>query len=281
MELIQVLKSRLFFGHPRSKKAAKHIVASLIIKGLSIVIGFLLVPIVLNYLDQFRYGIWITISSFLSWFTFFEIGLGSGMRNKLAEAFATKDYELGKIYVSTTYFLLIIVIFIVAIIFFISNNFIDWTVILNTTKENSKELSYLALIVFGFFFLQFILRLIVKILYADQRPAIGNLLGPIGNIISLIAIYILTLTTHGSLIYLALVFSLSPVLVLIAASIYFFSTTYKNITPSIKYFRKEHVKDLFGLGINFFLIEVSALIIFQSTNFIIIQYFDAFSCNNI
>ena len=275
MELIQNLKLRLFVGHPRSVKAAKNIVASLVIKSMSIIVGFLLVPLTLNYLDQMRYGVWLTISSFLSWFTFFEIGLGNGLRNKLAQALAAKDYELGKIYVSTTYVLLFIIISIVALLFFIFNNYIDWTVVLNTNKENGKELSYLALIVFGFFFLRFVLNLIQKILMADQRPALGNFLGPIGNLLSLIAIYILTKTTHGSLLYLAIVFSVIPVIVLICATIYLFSKDYRKITPSLKYFRREHIKDLFGLGIKFFIIQISALVIFQSTNFLIIQFFDA------
>ena len=275
MELNHILKLKFIVGHPRSVKAAKNIIASLFIKGMSIVVGFMLVPITLHYLDQSRYGIWVTLSSFLSWFTFFEIGLGNGLRNKLAEALAVKDYELGKIYVSTTYVLLAVIITIVAALFFVSNQFIDWTVVLNTSKQNAQELSYLALVVFGFFFLRFVLNLIIKILYADQRPAVGNLLGPIGNLISLVAIYILTLSTQSSLLYLGIILSSVPVLILFTASIYFFLTDYRKITPSIKYFRKEHVKDLFGLGIKFFFIQISALVLFQSTNIIIIQFFDA------
>ena len=182
-------------GNPRSVKAKKNILTSFIIKGASIVIGFLMVRITLDYLDQTKYGIWLTMSSFLTWFTFFEIGLGNGLRNKLAEALALKDYKLGKIYVSTTYAILSIVISVVALAFFIGNNFLDWSKILNTDPTLSKELSQLALIVFGFFFLRFVVKLIGIVLYADQRPAIANSFGPVGNLFALITIYILTKTT--------------------------------------------------------------------------------------
>jgi len=167
--------TQFFSGHERTVKAKKNIIASIMIKGVSIVVGFLMVRIVLNYLDQTNYGIWLTLSSFLTWFSFFEIGLGNGLRNKLAEALAVKDYNLGKIYVSTTYAILAIVISLVAIIFFIANFFIDWSVILNTDKTIAPMLSTLALIIFGFFFLQFVIQLISIVLYADQRPAIANL----------------------------------------------------------------------------------------------------------
>lgn len=260
-------------GHERSIKARKNIVASIIIKGASVVIGFLLVPITLDYLDKTRYGIWVTISSFLIWFTFFEVGLGNGLRNKLAIALAKKDYHLGKILVSTTYAILTLIISSIALLFFITNRFIDWTKILNTSDISNSELSLLALIVFGLFFFRFILKLINMVLLADQRPAVVNSFGPIGNLLALITIYILTKTTDSSLIYLGLTLSIAPLIVLFIATIFFYSKKYQHISPSIKYVRFKYVKGLLNLGFKFFIIQISALVIFQTSNFIIAQYF--------
>lgn len=260
-------------GHQRTIKAKKNIIASFIIKGASIIIGFLLIRITLKYLDKTEYGIWLTLTSFLTWFTFFEIGLGNGLKNKLAEALATKNYNLGRIYVSTTYALLTIIIGIVSMIFFVVNFFIDWTVILNTPKGMLHELTILSSIVFGLFFLRFVLKLIGIVLFADQKPAIANSFGPIGNFLILILIYILTKTTEGSLVLLGWVLSLVPVLVLIGASIFFYHTEYKKIAPSIKYVKFSYSKDLLGLGVKFFIIQISALIMFQSSNIIIAQFF--------
>ena len=227
--------NRFFEGHVRTVKAKKNILASFTIKGASIIIGFLMIRITLNYLDQTKYGIWLTLTSFLTWFSFFEIGLGGGLRNKLAESLAAKNYELGRAYVSTTYAILGLIICVVGLAFIIGNFFIDWTVILNTEKSLAKELNLLALIVFGFFFLQFVLKLVSVVLTADQRPAIADSFGPIGNLISLIAIYILTITTKGSLVYLGWVLSISPIIVLIAATLYFYNGPYRKISPSIKF----------------------------------------------
>ena len=265
--------SNFFKGHERSVKAKKNIIASFGIKGISIIVGFLMVRVVLDYLDQTKYGIWLTLTSLLTWFSFFEIGLGNGLKNKLAEALAVEDYGLGKIYVSTTYAILSIIIGLAAIIFLVLNFYIDWTVILNTDKNLAKELSTLSLIVFGFFFLQFVLKLISIILFADQQPAKANSFGPIGNLIALIIIYILTKTTDGSLIYLGWVLSVTPVLVLVIVTIYLFSRDYKNISPSIKFVNFSYAKDLLNLGVKFFIIQIVGLIIYQSSNIIIAQYF--------
>ena len=174
--------NKFFKGHQRTVKIKKNIIASFGIKGLSMIVGFLTVRITLDYLDQTTYGIWLTLTSFLGWFSFFEIGLGNGLKNKLSEALANKDYQLGKIYVSTTYGILTFIMAVVAILFFIFNNLIDWTVILNTDKELANDLAYLASIVFGFFFLRFIFQLINIVLTSDQRPALANTFGPIGNL---------------------------------------------------------------------------------------------------
>lgn len=262
-----------FKGHERTVKAKKNIVASFAIKGLSMIVGFLLVRVTLGYLDQTKYGIWLTLSSFLAWFSFFEIGLGNGLKNKLAEALAKKDYELGKIYVSTTYAILTIIISIFFVLFFIANNFIDWTIVLNTDKSMSGELSMLALIIFGFFFLRFVIKLISIVLFADQRSAMANTFGPIGNLLILIIVYILTKTTESSLIYLGWVLSVIPVLVLSIATIYFYKYDYKQIAPSIKYVKFNYASNLLNLGVKFFFIQISGLIIYQSSNFIIAQFF--------
>ncbi len=265
--------SKFFTGHDRSVKAKKNIIASFAIKGISIIVGFLMVRVVLDYLDQTKYGIWLTLSSFITWFTFFEIGLGNGLKNRLAEALAAKNYDLAKIYVSTTYAILSIVICIVAILFFAANFFIDWTIILNTDNNLKHELSVLALFVFGFFFIRFVVKLIGVVLRADQRPAIANTFGPIGNLIALLIMFVLTKTTSGSLIYLGLTLSAIPVIVLIVASFYFYNNEYKYLAPSFKSVRFDHANNLLNLGVKFFIIQIVGLVIYQSSNIIIAQYF--------
>ena len=64
-------------GHERTIRAKKNITASFVIKGISIAVGLVLVPLTINYLNPTKYGIWITLSSIIGWFSFFDIGLGN------------------------------------------------------------------------------------------------------------------------------------------------------------------------------------------------------------
>jgi O-antigen/teichoic acid export membrane protein len=260
-------------GNERSINAKKNIVFIAMLKGFSIAISIFLVPITIHYVNPTRYGIWLTLSSIVGWFYFFDIGLGNGLRNKFAEAIASGKTELARTYVSTTYAILTVIIAIVLLIFFCINPFLNWAKILNTPDDMASELSILALIVFSFFCLEFVLQLVTIILTANQQPAKASLFGFLGNLISLCIIFLLTKTTSGNLIYLGTIFSITPVLVLVASSLWFYTHSYKQFAPSIKFVKFHFARDLMGLGIKFFVIQIAAIILYQTSNIIIAHLF--------
>jgi len=262
-------------GHERTVLAKKNIAASFIIKGLSIAIGLILVPITINYLDPTKYGIWITLSSIITWFGFFDIGLGHGLRNRFAEALANGKHELARVYVSTTYAILVLIIGGVLLLFYLVNPFLNWNTILNAGKDVviQQELRVLALIVFTFFCMSFVFKLITTILTADQRPAKASFFDLLGKILTLILIFVLTKTTTGSLLYLGIVMSSMPVFVLLLSSIWFYNGKYKAYKPSIKLVDFSKAKDLFNLGIKFFIIQIAAVLLYSTNNIIISQLF--------
>lgn len=274
---ITLNKTFLFFnkGHERTVLAKKNIAASFIIKGLNIVIGLILVPITINYLDPTKYGIWITLSSIIGWFGFFDIGLGHGLRNRFAEALATDKHELARIYVSTTYAILALIISGVLLLFYIVNPFLNWSAILNAGQDIviQKELSVLALVVFTFFCISFVFKLITTILAADQRPAKASFFDLLGKLLALVLIYVLTKITTGSLLFLGIVMSSMPVLVLLLSSIWFYNGKYKKYKPSFKLVDFSKAKDLFNLGVKFFIIQIASVLLYQTNNIIISQLF--------
>jgi O-antigen/teichoic acid export membrane protein len=270
---VTLIKGLINKGHSRSVNAKKNILASLVIRGCSIAISLVLVPLTIHYVNPTKYGIWLTLSSMVSWFGFFDIGFGNGLRNKFAEAKAKGQYKLARIYVSTTYAILVIIIVAVLLLFFCINPFLNWSKILNTPSDMAEELSVLAIIVFLFFCMQFVLQLITTILNADQRPAKASFFNFLGSLFSLIVIYILTKTTSGNLIYLGLSFALTQVLVLTASSIWYYTHEYRRYAPSIKYIRFRFARNLMTLGLKFFIIQVAFVILYETSIIIIAQLF--------
>jgi O-antigen/teichoic acid export membrane protein len=258
----------------RSSRALKQIVYSFALQGISIIIGILYVPLLLNYLTQEKYGIWLTLTSILGWFSFFDIGLGNGLRNKLTEALSTEDYNLGRKYVSTTYAILICIFSIVLFLFHISNFFLNWNSILNTQSINNHELYLLTSIVFSFFLIRFVVQLISVIYLADQKPSINNLITTLGNILSFLLVIILTHSSiKGNLILLGSIISAIPVFLFILTTIIAFKGRFKLLKPAISKIDLKLSHGLINLGAKFFFLQITSIIIFSTSSFFIAQFY--------
>lgn len=253
----------------RSKKVFKNIILSFGIKAASILIGMAIIPLTIDYIDTVKYGIWLTIGSITSWVTFFDIGLGNGMRNKLTTALALNENDNAKKYVSTTYALLTLISVTLFIIFFFINPFISWDAFLNVPSTFNENLSIILLIVFGAFFLQFILQLLNTVLIAVHDPALSSFISLIGQAAILITIIILKLTATGSLFIMVLVLSFAPLIVVVVASIILYKTRLKKIAPSFFFIDFRYAKSISSLGSVFFFIQIGTLILFQTDNIII------------
>lgn len=256
----------------RSLKAIKNVMASILFKGGSILISLILVPLTLSYLNSYEYGVWLTLSSVLTWVYVLDIGLGNGLRNKLVEALALNDRKLARVYVSTTFFSLLLIVVGLYLFFLILQPWLDWATILNVDAGKIQNINYIVKIVFAFFCASFILKTIGNIYMAYQRPAINDLLSLLGSALSLLLIYLCTLFSSGSLERVAVIYSASPMVVfLIAYPITF--TKYKDIKPSFSFVKFGYFRHLLSLGIQFFVIQISYLILFMTSNFVISHLF--------
>lgn len=271
---ISVLFSKFNEGNERSVNAKKNIFFLVLIKLLSILISLLLVPVTIGYVSSGSYGIWLTVSSIVVWFGFFDIGLSNGMRNRFAEATARGDEKAAKTYVSTTYISLAVIFFVLWIIFIFLNRFLNWSSILNISENISLEVQLLVFIVFSYFCMQFVLKTVNMVLIANQQPAISSLIDLIGQVFSLLIIWVLTKTTEGSLINLGLGLTIAPLIVLLGANLLLFNRGYKKYAPAFRDFKFEYLNNIFGLSAKFFIIQVAALVQYQTANFIIARNFD-------
>lgn len=264
--------SNLLSTQDRTKRAVQNIGISLFIKGGSILISFLLIPLTLDYLNPYEYGIWLTLNSVLSWVYLFDIGLGNGLRNRLAEALAKGDNTLGKIYVSTTYFCMTVIISIIYFLFLVAQNWLDWYEILNVEADKVERLNFLVTVLFGFFCLSFVFRLLGNVFMAKQLSAANDAVAFAGNLLSLLVICACTKLFPSSLMLVGCVLAGSPLIVFIIATPFAYSV-YKSIAPSVKYIRFDYFRPLLSLGVKFMIIQVATLVLYMSSNLIISHLF--------
>ncbi|MGY0408652.1 MAG: dTDP-4-dehydrorhamnose 3,5-epimerase family protein, partial [Polaribacter sp.] len=110
---------------------------------LNMGIVFITIPLLLSYLDNEQYRIWVTIFSLVNMVFFVDIGIGNGLKTKLTEALSIQNFKLAKTYISTAYIsisVISLVIFCIATVLIFNFNFQK---LFNTTVlsvENKKQL---------------------------------------------------------------------------------------------------------------------------------------------
>lgn len=272
MDLIVKAREYLMGRSGRSQMVVKNAAGAFAIKAGSMVVDFIRVPILLSFLDASHYGVYVTIASIVAWTHQFDFGLGTGLRYQLTKAISLNDEERGKQLVSTAYismaFIMLLVLLVCTPILFNLN----WTNILNCDFIGGDELAVCVCLVLAVCVVQYVLELISIVLQADQRAAISTVFKPIANLIALLAIIALKPFYHNSLFIACLALTIPIVVVLFFANIWLFYKKYKSIAPSFKDFRKERLRDIYSLGIKYFISQLSTLIVFSTASFLLSHY---------
>ncbi|MET7030082.1 lipopolysaccharide biosynthesis protein [Sediminicola luteus] len=264
---------RLRVSSDRTQNIVKHIGWSTLYKGGSILANFLLVPLTIAYLDQENYGVWLTLSSFVGWFSILDIGLGNGLRNKFAEAKAKGDLLLARAYVSCAYYVIGFIGVGVIAIFLLVNVFVDWTIVFNTSAGLKGDLGILMPIVFAFFILQLVTKLITTIYAADQQHSVQGKIEFFIQVLSLLIVWLLSKTTGSSLLLFGSMFSVLPVVILLGLNVFAFNNRYKDFKPTLKLWERKFIKDITGLGFHFFIIQMATTVLLSTDNIIITNLF--------
>ena len=261
-------------GSERTINIKKNIIGSFGIKGLGILISFLLVPFTINLLNQEKYGIWITIYSIVTWFNVMDIGLGNGFRNKFTEAMAIKNEVLAKKYIQTLYSSMFLISGVLLLFFFTINHFLNWNRILNIPQAFDENIDFLIGTVFVLLCAQLVLKNISTILLSLQKTTFSNILILFGNLLSLILIFIFNKFYIINLFSIAFIFMISPIIVFIIATIIIFSKELNHLKPKLFEFpQKKYFNELMSLGLKFFFIQITTIVMFSSSSIIITQLY--------
>ena len=101
---------------------AKNSVLSLIYKIISMGLSLISAPLLLDVLGNYKYGIYTSALSIVSWIYYFDLGIGNGLRFKLTGYLAEKDEKAAKKTVTIAYVLvsgIMLIAVLCAAVFFV------------------------------------------------------------------------------------------------------------------------------------------------------------------
>lgn len=259
----------------RTGKAVANIITMLFLKGANVAVSLLYVPLLIHTLDVEMYGIWITLTSLVTWLSLIDAGVENGLRNLLSESLASNDLVQSKVYISTAYFVIgVFSIILLGAILLVSRH-IEWASVLNIDSAFEETVSKLALIVFVMFVFQYFFKIINAICFALQYPAIAALLNTSSQLLSFVLVYVLvSYFDITDIVILGAIIAVTPVLVLLLGTFVIFFIKRKDLRPSLASINLSYLHSILGVGIKFFFLQIITILFYQSSNIIIAQTLD-------
>jgi O-antigen/teichoic acid export membrane protein len=257
----------------RSKLLYKNIIASIAIKGYAAIISLMLVPLTLNCLGTLKNGVWLTISSILLWIDQMDIGLGNGLRNRLAIHIAHQEIKEARQTISSTIAMLTCIVFPLLIVLLLLAWNTDVYGFLNILPEEIPELRLAILYAIIFVCLTFVMKFIGNFYMGMQLPAISNLLISLGQTIILIVTWVLYVNGKATFLSIAIANTASPLLIYFLAYTYTFYIRFPKLRPSFHLINLKSALELGNLGLKFFWIQIASVIQFLTTNLLISKFY--------
>jgi len=265
---------RLLGPDKRTALMRKNIFFSFLIKGWSGLVTLLLVPLTLHCLGDYKNGIWLTISSMLIWIDNLDIGLGNGLRNKLATYLAQEDMKKARETVSSTFFMLALIILPVMLAAIAAVKTFDLHAFLNVDPAVIPNLGDIMAVSILFVSATFIFKFIGNFYLGLQLPAVNNLLVTVGHTLQLVGTWLVYMGGSGSLLLIAVVNTAAPLLTYLIAYPITFYGRYPKLRPSFGTFNRHAVRSLFTIGVKFFVLQIAGILLFMSSNILISKLFD-------
>lgn len=279
-QLLSILKLKSFDtstfegrGKERYRRVALTAIGSAAAKIINLTTNLITIPLTYHYLEDERYGLWLTISSLLLFLNFADLGIGNGLLNKIAEA-CGKDERKHQTYISSAFFSLLIFSIFLFLVFFFIYPHINWIKLYRVSSPEIGKEAGIATAAFVFFALLNIpLGVSRSVQQGMQEGFVNYFWQALASLFSLLGVLI-TIFLKGGLVFLVISAVGFQTLILLINGVYLFFIKYPNLRPHLRSFDKIHAVEIAKIGLLFFILQISVSITSSSDNLIIAQFID-------
>lgn len=262
-------------GKERIRRAKLSSAITLVNRAITAIAGLATIPMIAGYLGAELYGVWLTISTLLTWVSISDFGLTNSLVNALATAIGEKDDQKAREMVSSAFL----------ISFFLSTSFlilgtviylmVDWGAFFGIAPSSGNDSINFAVLVSLFIFtLRLATSPLCKIYNAFQEIYLYQIWAVLGNVLS-ISLLFLSVFLKASLPILLLSYFGSLLVGEILAITNMLGFKRKWLQPKVQYFRWKHANWLLRTGFFFWLAQISTIAMFQTDLIIVTRMFGA------
>ena len=254
-----------------------HLIMSGFYKGISGLSLFVSIPILIDYLGNTNYGVWVLVFALFQWVFSMDFGLASVLKSKVPVLIQENQIDLLKSYIKTTYVITSYIGLIIFLSFLLIVKVIDIESLLKITGFPVNFINYLFVLNIFFFCLNFILNVqkslfvaFLKGKYTEQSIALNQILFFVSILI--LVFFYPNLSNQTKLFAISILNGVINFVVNIGYTIYFFYLEKLNLKSKVK-IPSQFIKEILFLGSKFMVVQIGLLFIFTADNYILSNAF--------
>lgn len=243
--------------------------------GVGVLVVVVTVPITLPYLGTERYGLWMTLTSFIVLLNLVDFGIGNSLVNSVAEADGRDDLDAAKRHVSTAFFLLVALAAVLAVVFVLVYPLIHWDAVFNvSSSQAADEAGPAAAVLAGVLFLGLPLNIVQRAQSGQQQGFRSSVWNAGGSLLGLAGICI-AVALNAGLPWLAGVYAAGPLLATAVNNLYWFGRIRPQLRPQLASVSRSAARALVRLGFSLFVLNLAWGVTNLTDNIVIAQVLGA------
>jgi O-antigen/teichoic acid export membrane protein len=243
--------------------------SSAVLRGVNILFTLLSVPLLLNYLGEERYGIWITLYSLLSVLAFADLGIGNGLINVIASSYADQDELRARRYVTSALLFLGGLALLLAVVIALLVPFFPWVEVFRVQSAlGQQEVGLTSFIFLLCFVLGLPLGAFQRILVGRQKIYLNDIAQIIGKGLSLGAVMLGVQSGVGLPLLVGMLVGI-PLLSMGGMAWYVLRVEAPGLRPQRQDVDLGLVQELLKVGGLFFILQLSGAIAFSSNSLVL------------
>lgn len=244
-------------------------------KGMAMVVSAITLPLAVRYLGPLQYGIWVTISTTVVMLSVLDLGIANSLTNFISKAYAMEDEEMARDYFATAFWVTIGISLLLGVAVWLGWRVIDWQTFFHLRNAHlASEARTCVAISLCFFLLSLPLNLANRVLSGYQQVHVANYFAMGNSLLGLVAI-VGVILAKGSLVDLMAAYCVAMLTGSVLLNFWLCVWHKPWLRPHFQAVRKGVVRELFGEGALFFVLQLSGLIVFNSDNLVIMHYMGA------
>jgi len=257
-------------GALRSKRLKQSIFSSVITRPISFLLPLITVPLFLKYLGTTRYGLYESIGALAVYIGLTNAGLTLGLINHLTECHVADDRELARRYVSSLTPALVITVILGLLLITVITPIVPWARVFNVADPRAaREIPWSFWLAGLLTLLGFVAGIPSAVYTGYQETHLNNIWDGAAKLVSLAAC--IAVVRFPGLGILGVVFAITGVQTIVRlinlGTLFYYEKPF--LSPSWRLFDWTLLKRMMNASILLFILQMSAVLLFQSDKLII------------